>query len=394
MTKLSASVKKDEAHPSPHGKPRVMIVITKADVGGAQVHVLQILSALRGKFEFLLVAGEEGFLTRTARTQGVQVLICHKLVRPISPLKDIAATREMVRLIKNYRPAFVHAHSFKSGFVVRLAARVTRVPSLFTAHGWSFTPGVPVAQKILGLCTEALLCRLCEAVITISEHDFKLAKRFRIGSSERRHLIPNAAASIEKLATPQNTPVRLLTIGRLTPVKNQSLMLRAMIHLPDDVTLTVVGEGSERPALLQLRTELGLEDRVTLYGEVQDVTPFLHAAQIFVLTSRYEGLPISILEAMSAGLPVVSTDVGGIREAVLPGKTGLLVPRGDLAAMIAGLEQLIDDPEMRCRLGAAGRHHYEAHYKLSRFIGQMTNVYRDMPRKQWKDTSSSEADAV
>ena len=365
-----------------------MIVITKADVGGAQVHVLQIISALKGQYEFLLITGEEGFLTRTARTQGIEVLICQKLVRAISPLRDIAAITEMVRLIRRYRPFFVHAHSFKSGFVVRLAARITGVPSLFTAHGWSFTPGVPVVQKILGLCTEAILCRVCEAVITISEHDFELAKRFRIGSSKRRHLIPNAASSIENPGNPQSTPVKLLTIGRLTPVKNQSLMIRAMVQLPEDVTLTIVGEGSERPVLLRLRTELGLEGRVYFSGEVHDVRPYLSAAQIFVLTSRYEGLPLSILEAMSAGLPVVSTDVGGISEAVLQGKTGLLVPRGDLAAMVASLQELIHNPETRSRFGAAGRRHYELHYKLSRFIAQMTNVYREMPRKDWKDTGS------
>ena len=365
-----------------------MIVITKADVGGAQVHVLQIMDALSDQFEFLLIAGEEGFLTQRARTKGIQVLICHKLVRPISPAKDIAAIAEMVRLLKIHRPAFVHAHSFKSGFVVRLAAKITSVPSLFTAHGWSFTPGVPGVQKFLGLITESVLCRLCEAVITVSKHDFDLAKRFRIGGSARRYLIPNAAASMEHQASPKNTPIKLLTIGRLTPVKNQSLLIRAMLQLPEEVTLTIVGEGTERSALIRLRAELELENRVALPGEVQDVLPFLTAAQIFVLSSKYEGLPISILEAMSAGLPIVSTDVGGISEAVLQDKTGLLVPRGDLSRLIVSLESLISDPDKRRRFGEAGRHHFETHYMLSRFTEQISHVYQHMPQKHWKNKSS------
>ncbi|MEJ2177438.1 MAG: glycosyltransferase [Gammaproteobacteria bacterium] len=96
-------------------RARVLLVITKADVGGAQVHVLQILRELGGHFEFILVTGEEGFLTRRARALGVQVLICHQLVRPIRPLKDLSAIVALIRLIRDHRPAFVHTHSFKAG---------------------------------------------------------------------------------------------------------------------------------------------------------------------------------------------------------------------------------------------------------------------------------------
>jgi glycosyltransferase involved in cell wall biosynthesis len=123
-----------------------------------------------------------------------------------------------------------------------------------------------------------------------------------------------------------------------------------------------------------------------LPGEVLDIVPYLEAAQIFVLCSNYEGLPLSVLEAMSAGLPVVSTDVGGIREAVIHGESGFLVPRGDMQRMIVRLKMLIDDPDLRLNFGKKGRRHYMENYVLKRFIDQMEQFYIQMPRKKWTQT--------
>ncbi|MGI9319335.1 MAG: glycosyltransferase family 4 protein [bacterium] len=358
-----------------------MVVITKSDIGGAQVHVLQILRELGDEYDFILVTGEEGFLTMSTRELGIPVVICRTLVRPIRPHKDLLAVLELVRLIRRHRPEFVHAHSFKSGVVARLAARWAGVPTLFTAHGWAFTPGVSKGQLLIGLLVEALLCRMCAGVITISKHDYLLAAKHRIGPPSTRYLVPNAAEAIGAIANPETTPVKLLCVGRLTRAKNHSLLLKAMHHLPEEVTLTIVGEGFERHALERLRTKLGLEHRVMLLGEVLDIEPYLEAAQIFTLSSNYEGLPISVLEAMSAGLPVVSTDVGGVSEAVIQGSSGLLVKRGDLQQLINSLNTLIADPSLRSRFGQEGRVQYQKHYMLARFIEQMRDIYRKMPTK-------------
>ncbi len=360
-----------------------MIVITKADIGGAQVHVLQILRELGKEYEFILVTGEDDFLTRRARDLGIQVVICQQLVRRIHPPNDLAAIWHLIVLIRQCKPTFIHAHSFKAGIVARLAAKWTRVPAVFTAHGWAFTPGAPAGQRLLGVLAESVLCRLCAAVITISKHDYLLARKWRIGSSQRRYLVPNAAEFTGVSADPEISPVKLLCIGRLTPVKNHKLLLEAMRQLPEDVTLTIVGEGVEQPALRRQLTDLSLTQRVDLAGEVLKIEPYLEAAQIFVLSSNYEGLPLSILEAMSAGLPVVSTDVGGISEAVIHGETGYLVPRGDERQLADRLNTLITDPGLRSKMGQCGRRHYQKNFILQRFIDQMAQVYLRMPHKSW-----------
>jgi len=385
MSSFKSAQKNDQEsnHPT---RIRVMMVITKADIGGAQVHVLQILRELGHQYQFILITGEEDFLTERARALDVEVVICDQLVRSITPAKDFSVITALVRLIHQYKPVFLHAHSFKAGLVARLAVKMTRVPAAFTAHGWAFTPGAPVSQVALGLMAESLLCRMCAAVITISEHDFFLARKYRVGSARSRFLIPNAGEFVGAKAKPDHSPVKLLCVGRLTPVKNQKFLLEVMQHLPEEVTLTIIGEGLERYGLEQQVINLGLRHRVSLPGEVLDIVPYLEAAQIFVLCSNYEGLPLSVLEAMSAGLPVVSTDVGGIREAVIHGESGFLVPRGDMQQMIVRLKKLIDDPDLRLNFGKRGRRHYLENYVLKRFIDQMEQFYIQMPRKKWTQT--------
>lgn len=354
---------------------RVIILITKADVGGAQMHVLQILRELGTEFEFLLVTGAPDFLTRRAEALGVEIRIVPHLTRPIRPIDDVRAIAAIYRLVREWRPDLVHAHSFKAGIVGRLAALAAGTPCLFTAHGWSFTKGAPFLQQVIGLGIESILCRLCVGVVTISRYDYELAEKWRVGSTSRRHLVLNAADQTPGSAIPDNQSGKLLSIGRLTPVKNHILLIRALALLPVEVTLTIIGEGPERSALNAMVAELGLEERVALVGEVTETAPYLAAATVFVLGSDFEGLPLSILEAMSAGLPVVATDVGGVSEAVIDHETGYLVPRRDVRALVGRLRQLHNEPTLRVTMGRRGRERFDSRFTVSRFRQEMRAVY-------------------
>jgi len=352
-----------------------MLVITKADVGGAQKHVLQLLSGMRQSYRFVLVTGARDYLTREALSLGVEVSICPFLVRPIKPMRDLRALLALNRLINQYRPAVIHAHSFKAGLVARLAALRHRIPAIYTAHGWSFTPGAPTIQRTVGIVIEFVLCRAGCTVLTVSKHDFDLARRFRVGPDNKRHLVCNAADRSALTPRPADTPVNILSIGRATAVKNQSLLIEVLETLPRDVRLTIVGDGNCHSELREQASVKGLSDRIDLPGEVTNIEPYFEHAQIFVLSSRYEGLPLSILEAMAAGLPVVSTDVGGVSEAVIDGQTGLLVPREDRDALSQGLMTLIQDPEKRQQMGIAGKAHHAAEFTVERFLDEMQSIY-------------------
>lgn len=352
-----------------------MQVITKADIGGAQVHVRQILAGLGARYDFILVTGSDDYLAREAERLGIEVVMLDDLVRPIRPGRDLKALVALYRLIRRRRPDLVHAHSFKAGMLARLAARLARTRAVFTAHGWAFTPGAPLGQRVIGLAIEFVLCRLCAGVITVSRHDRDLAARWHVGAAARRHLVANAADPVAPGHPADRQAERLMTVGRLTPVKNQAMLLRVLRRLPDTVTLFVVGEGVERSALESLARELDIEHRLVLAGEVTAIRASLTTSAIFLLSSHYEGLPVSILEAMSAGLPVVATAVGGVPEAVLDGETGFVTPRGDETAFADRIRRLLEDPEMAQRMGQAGRRHYLAHYTPERFHREVAAVY-------------------
>ena len=156
-----------------------------------------------------------------------------------------------------------------------------------------------------------------------------------------------------------------MTVGRLQAPKDALTLLRGLAKLPRGTyEAVIVGDGPDRPELASEARRLGLESVVQLAGERNDVPELLAASDIFVLSSRSEGLPLSILEAMAAGLPVVATTVGGVPELVLEGETGLLVPPGDPQALAGAIERLLDDSTLRGRLGAAGRIRVEERFDL------------------------------
>lgn len=364
-------------------KARILLLITKADVGGAQIHVLELLLRLKDRYHFILAAGEEDYLITQARQLGTEVRVLQHLKRPINLKQDWLAYRECVALIKELKPDLVHTHSSKAGVVGRLAACRTGVSSLFTAHGWAFTEGAPGIQRLYGLVIESVLCRLPGSVVNISVYDFTLAARYHVGWPKRRHLIRNGVSKPSKEVNSRdasckqidNTKVQILAVGRLSPVKNHSMLLEALSLLKCPFEAQIIGKG-ECHAQLKLQIEsLNLSENVRLMGEDTELSRHFERADLFVLSSNYEGLPLSVLEAMSVGLAVVATNVGGVKEAVLDHKTGLLSGRGDAAALTANIEKLAADSRLRTQYGEHGRSHYKACFTADRMVSELDTLY-------------------
>ncbi|MEW6399961.1 MAG: glycosyltransferase, partial [Bacillota bacterium] len=172
---------------------------------------------------------------------------------------------------------------------------------------------------------------------------------------------------------------RVGTAARLTYQKGLDILMEAAARVlagEPRARFVIGGEGPERPRLEEMIRAHGLEGRVTLAGFVQDVPAFLAGLDIYVLSSRYEGLPLAILEAMAAALPVVAADVGGVAEAVVDGLTGLLVPPGDAAALAAAILALLRDPERVRSLGRTGRERVEAQFDAELMAARVVGVYR------------------
>ncbi len=361
---------------------RVLYLITRADLGGAQVHLLDLLERLREEVDAVAAAGEEGYFTERVRALGVPCHVLPDLVQPVAPGRDLRALWQVGRLIRRVRPDLVHAHTSKAGFLGRCAAWLAGVPAVYTAHTWCFAEGASWTWSLAGTPAERLAAGWCGAIVNVSEANRELARRRRIAPPDRLVVIHNGIADTPHRAEPERPGVPAVAmVARFCEQKDQRLLLRVLAETQLPVRAMFIGDGPTRAAVQAEAGRLGLGARVQFLGERRDVAKLLSGVQIFALASRWEGFPISILEAMRAGLPVAASNAGGVAEAVEHGVTGFLVPCGDAAALRACLELLLRDPALRKRLGDAGRRRYEAGFTLDRMARRTFDAYQKVLRE-------------
>ena len=361
-------------------RARILYLITKAELGGAQVHVAELINAFRREFDVFLGTGQDGFLVKEVQKLGVPVLILKHLVHPIRPWKDIKALIEASAIMRTLRPHLVHVHTSKAGVIGRFAALYSRAKTVFTVHGWAFAEGVTWKRKLFAIPIESLAAKFTSKIVVVSHADGRLAHRYRICRPDQIVVIHNGIPDVPLRANADGgPPVRVVMVARFAPPKAHDQLLKALAAVIDRPwVLWFVGDGPTRASVEHLAHRLGISERVTFFGERTDVAELLAKGHIFVLASNWEGLPLTILEAMRAGLPIVASDVGGVREAVIDGETGFLVPRGSVEALRERLVRLIESPGLRLSMGQAGRIRYEQCFTLERMLQQTREVYQEL----------------
>jgi len=358
---------------------RILRLITRAHHGGAQQNTLNHLKLLRDRFSMILAAGEEGFLTESARSLGVEVRILPHLARSINPLRDLASLNEALRVFTEVRPDIVHCHSTKAGVIGRLASFVLGIPAVFTAHGWAFAEGISAPARRFAEVTERIGARLTKKIIAVCQADKELAVRLRIAPAGKIAVIPNGITRQAAAADPGRPgPPRIIMVARFAPQKDQDLLVRAVGRMSRPLNLVFVGEGPRMDRVRSLAAEVARHQNIEFLGDRGDVDQLLSQSHVFALATHWEGMPLSILEAMRAGLPVVATNVAGIGEQVVDGETGYLVPASDPQAFQQALERLLDDPGRRARMGRAGRERFEGRFTAERAVDQTASVYEEI----------------
>jgi glycosyltransferase involved in cell wall biosynthesis len=355
---------------------KILYVITRAERGGAQSHVLELLHASRELYSVALATGESGFLADEARALGIPVFLMRHLVPQLSLVSDSSAFKELVGIVRDFRPHLIHAHSSKAGLVARLVARARHVPCIFTAHGWAFSEGVSLPRKCVALPSEWLAGHLGATTIAVSQYDRALALRCRVGSVDRIETIPNGIRDDSGRASPQaGTPPVITMVARFSSQKDHTTLLQALSKVQTPFRLRLAGDGPLLERTRACAEQLGLLGRTEFLGECANIGELLATAQIFTLISRYEGLPISVLEALRAGLPIVATNTGGVSETVRHGYNGLLVGRGDTVALRNALTQLLIDPALRLSFGNRSRKLFESNFTAAIMVSRTFAVY-------------------
>ena len=368
-------------------KNKVLHIITTGESGGAQTHLYDLCTHMPDSYKPLVAMGQKGTLGDKLAQANIPVYIVPSLQREISLFKDGRAYREIRQLINELQPDLICTHSSKAGFLGRLAARAAGIPAIFTVHGWAFTEGVSSARRFLYRILERWAARWTARLICVSDYDFQLARKYKVAAPQRMATIHNGippgdyrpAADGDSNA---DHKINLIMVARFSPQKDQLLLLRAVSELQIDHPwgVILVGDGPLLPLARNYTAGLNSRDKIKFLGDRSDVEDLLNQAHIFVLTSHWEGFPITILEAMRAGLPVIASDVGGCREAVADGQTGYLVKPGDSQGLTHYLEELICNRDLRSSMGQAGYERFINNFTADKMVEKTLLVYDEVLR--------------
>ena len=391
--------------------PHVMIVITRGEAGGAQSHVRDLCLALQTRVQFTVVIGgpvEESVLGRELTALGITVCPMPDMVESLNPLKLWPAVQQLTELIHAHKPDLVHGHSAIGGLVARVAAHRAQVPAVYTVHGFGFKPEVPLVRRTAAALAEHTLARWTTQMICVSKYERDLAYDLAIDHA-RVHVIPNGIARLPKPETEAtdstndtstsqkqqapHTP-RIIMVARTKRPKRHDLLLQALAKVRNtlgfELPVTFAGDGPLSTELRAQAQSLNLKN-ITWAGDVNDVSELLTQHEVFVLLSDHEGMPITVLEAMRAGLCVLASSLPGIREQINAYQDGILVANTP-EAVAEKLLQLVRDPHMRKRLGRAAQQKFEDSFTADAMAERVLQVYRQCTQEANETTALPHAD--
>ncbi|WP_436629420.1 glycosyltransferase family 4 protein [Latilactobacillus sakei] len=360
---------------------KILYVITRSTWGGAQAHLYELIKDRASKKDdvFLLV-GEEGELAdRVRKINSVNVKVDKILVRQLSPIKDLMSIYKIKSYIKKINPDIVHLHSSKAGAIGRIAAIGMPCKVIFTAHGWAFTEGINKVKRNVYIFIEKMLAKHTDEIICVSEYDYKLAKKENvIKKGINAKVIQNGVEEILNVeSTKVNIPPVITMTARFDTQKNQNLLLEALSKLELPFVVNLIGDGPLRAECEEIVKNNGMEEKVNFLGFQRDVTSFLKETDIFVLISNYEGLPISIIEAMSCSLPIIASRVGGIPELIDNNINGFCI-ENDAKKISQVFEMLITDSDLRVKMGKASYRKYVSGFRIETNLSNIETVYKEL----------------
>ncbi len=383
------------------GKIKIVRIIARLNVGGPAIHTILLTGELNDdRFESVLVSGSvdagEKEMDYLAEKKGVKPVAVPELSRKVDLRKDFTAFFKILRIIKREKPDIVHTHTAKAGALGRTAAVLAGVPvRIHTFHGHIFENYFSKPQAMLFLFIERFLALFSKYIIVVSEvQKEEIVKKYKIAGEEKVKVVP-LGLELDRLSLigSRNGKLRgelgigdgcvlIGIIGRLVPVKNHRMFLDACKKLFDlagglDIRCIVVGDGEEREGLERYARELGIREKVVFSGWKKEMADVYADLDIVALTSLNEGTPVALIEALASCRPVVSTDVGGVKDVVEDGINGYLVASGDSAGFAKRCLELAKDPEKRRSLGGNGRQRVLKRYSKERLVRDIKALYEE-----------------
>lgn len=397
--------------------PKIIRILNRLIVGGPLLNAAYLTKYMGPEFETMLVVGEKedhekdaGFITDAL---GIEPVYISEMGRAINPINDYRSYKKIQQIIKDFKPDIVHTHAAKPGAIGRMAAKSMDVPVIVhTYHGHVFHSYFNSVKTKFIIQAERFLAKQTDAIIAISEtqknelvHDFLIARetkfriiplgldldKFQTDCEQKRKLFRNEFGI-------EDDVIVITIIGRLVPVKNHALFLNAISHVLKNsdkkIKAFIVGDGETRKELEDKAINFGIlfsTEKEELHPHPlvftswrADVDMITAGSDIIALTSFNEGTPVSLIEAQAANKPIVSTNVGGIRDVVVENKTALLSEINDVSGFCTNLLKLIEDDELRNTLGKNGAEFVKEKYSYKRLVHDMSLLYHELLIKKNK----------
>ncbi len=356
---------------------KIAHVVDSLEIGGAETLVSQMcrLQREQGHDPRVYAVADLGALGERMQKEGF-------FVQPNVGRHLPDATLNFFRIFKESGPDVVNAHNPTPTIYAAMAARMAGVPSIVSTRHSLVAPPRKTVEEL----KYAIAARSCDWIVGICEATVANLKSMHSVPARKIVRVYNGATPLKRAAKqdwPPKSGFTLVYVGRLEPVKNHALLLNAfrgaLASMPD-LRLWMVGDGSERGTLERLIAELGIVDQVTFWGQQLDVAPFFSAADAFIMSSKSEGLPVSLLQAFSLGLPAIVTDVGGMAEVVRLAEAGYTVSPTDPAEMAAAILRLASSDAERVQFAASAAAVFRARFSLQRMTDAYMELYRNTQR--------------
>ena len=381
---------------------RVLRVIARLNMGGPAIHVANLAAGLETRgYHTTLVAGSlargEDSMAFLAERLGVDVVSVAELQREVSVLHDARSVLRVAELIRSERPHILHTHTAKAGAIARAAALLAggaRPPVvLHTFHGHVLKGYFDAGRTAFFRHVERTLARASDVLVAVSPEVRDELVELGVAPYEKFVVIRLGIPLEERLGGPAaDSDYRRLYgipagafvvgwVGRMTGVKATGAVLeivRVARERGVDAVLCMVGDGPDREGLERLAHELGIARHCYFVGYQSDVAGYYRLFDTFLLPSVNEGTPVSAIESLASGTPVVANRVGGVPDVVRDGVDGFLVEPGDAQAAAERLATLAADPGLRARLGESGRERVLARYSVSRLVDDIDRLYRSL----------------
>lgn len=363
---------------------RIVQLITRMDVlGGAQTHVMDLTKGLIEKdHDVIVISYGTSALTEQLQQLNIRYIEIPSLTVPIHPFKDFRAFIHLKKILQQVNPDLLAIHSSKVGIIGRLAGAYLKIPTVFTAHSWAFSGIESSWKKQIFIKIERFVGLLSKGIITVSQYNLEEAIQYKIARKVDKTMIHNGI--VDNITSTNRTrnkdsPIHLVMVARFASPKNHRLLLDALKQVSHrSWKLTLVGGGPLLQDIQLYAKTCQLDKQITFTGESTDVEAILQSADVFLLISTSEGLPISIIEAMRASLPTIASHVGGVNELIDDSSTGFLVDKTDITQLTKRLELIINDDNLRRKLGINARNKFLQQFALEQMVDKTEHYYKQV----------------